>query len=119
MAGRDDFEEVGGLYRGDTFTWTLEWRQADGTTPFDDLTGYTFRSQFKNEIEDTTPLFELSIGSGITVDTGAADITLTISNSQAELFGAKVTYDVEATSPAGVVTTLTYGNPKVTPDRSK
>ena len=69
------------LKRGDTLRWTITFTDSAGTII--DVTGHDFLCQARRTLESATTLFDLSVGSGITL----TDPT----NGEIELFIADTT----------------------------
>jgi hypothetical protein len=81
-----------------------------GTSPVN-LTGYTARCYFRNQVTDPNPIIMLSSGSGITLGTTNGQITIAATPIQTALFvGFKTAiYDLELTDASGNVFTLLSG----------
>jgi len=83
------------------------------------LTSYTAALQLRSLPESTTAVLSLATGSGITITgaTGLVAVRATAAQTGAIIAGDYY-YDLEITSPAGVVTRLVQGqalvNPQVT-----
>lgn len=107
MADEYDF----GLRRGATWRQAFEWRQADGTTPYDDLTGWTAAMQLRTRAESGEALLSLtSPAGGLAIDGPAARITATITAAQsADLPVGRAAYDIRLTAPSGDVYFLVEG----------
>ena len=74
-----------------------------------DLTGYTARLQIRAKVSSTEFALELTEASGLTLGgpAGTIDIALTPTQTESDLDGLKsAVYDLELTSPAGIVTTI-------------
>jgi hypothetical protein len=94
------------IKKGNTKSITLTWKTKAGVAV--DLTGYAAQMQARKNIEDSATLFDLNIGSGITIDaptTGVIEIEIsdTITNT---LPDGSIFSSVRVTSGAGVVTTI-------------
>ncbi len=63
------------LKLSETWTLTVQFTEADGTTPID-LTGRVVRVQVREQANSTTTLLDLTEGSGLTVNpaTGTVEI---------------------------------------------
>ena len=99
--------------RGDTQTLVITYQNSDGEVI--DITGYSAKSQLRAKAGDyeSPPLAEITEADGIVVDGPAGKLTLTFDDAitGVALDGLKkVVWDVEITSPAGVVTTLAIGS---------
>lgn len=81
------------------------------------LTSYTAALQIRSLPESATAVLSLSTGSGITITgaTGLVAISATATQTRAIDEGTYY-YDLEITSPAGVVTRLVQGQAVVTPE---
>ena len=81
------------------------------------ITSYTAALQLRSLPESATAVLSLSTGSGITITgaTGLIAITATATQTRAIDEGTYY-YDLEITSPAGVVTRLVQGQAVVTPE---
>ena len=81
------------------------------------LTSYTAALQLRSLPESATAVLSLATGSGITITgaTGLIAITATATQTRAIDEGTYY-YDLEITSPAGVVTRLVQGQAVVTPE---
>ena len=81
------------------------------------LTSYTAALQLRSLPESATAVLSLSTGSGITITgaTGLVAISATATQTRAIDEGTYY-YDLEITSPAGVVTRLVQGQAVVTPE---
>lgn len=81
-----------------------------------DMAAYTARLHFRDSVEATTTLLELTTeNSGIAIDNTAKKITLTITAAQAAaITWESAVYDLELVSSTGVVTRLIEGAVTVT-----
>ena len=99
-------------YRGDTQTIVVTYTDSAGGPV--DITGYTAKSQIRAKPGDTDPaLVEITEQDSITLDGPAGQLTLVFSsqNTGPDLDAQrKASWDLQITSPGGVVTTLVYGN---------
>ena len=78
-----------------------------------DLTGYTARLQIRAKVSSTEFALELTEASGLTLGgpAGTIDIALTPTQTETDLAELKAgVYDLELTSPAGIVTTIIGGS---------
>ena len=91
------------------------YTDATQTTPVN-LTGYTAALQLRSEPYDSTSALSLATGSGITITgaTGFIAVHATASQTGAIQSGYYY-YDLEITSPTGIVTRLVQGQITVTP----
>lgn len=91
------------VYRGDTYTHVFTVAP-DGTAQ--NLTGYTVRGQVRSALDGTlvaTPTVTIS-------NATEGQITFSLSDAQTAAFTlSTMVYDVEVTSPSGVVTTVARG----------
>lgn len=90
--------------RGDTLTRVIEWDDSGGAAV--NLTGYTITATVT--VGDVT--LNLGEGSGLTVVDATGVITMVLSAAQTATFEEQFgTWELKATSGAGVVTTLAEG----------
>lgn len=104
---------------GDTWQAVFKWKQED-RTPFD-LTGYTARMMVRKSWEATTVNASISTASGgIDIVPLEGKVTMTIGPAvTATLTASPYVYDLELTSPTGVVTTVLSGKFTVLRDVSR
>lgn len=96
------------LKRGDTLQVDVLWSQSNGTPV--NLTGYTARMQVRPQPGDGAPILDLTSGSGITLGGSAGTIAATAPPATTRTFApGEYVYDLELTSPTGVVTTIIAG----------
>jgi hypothetical protein len=115
--GRENMNNVLTMTRGDTYTFS-------GTTELDgvalNLTGATIVMTAKWSVQDSTYVFQLLEGSGITVtDAAAGAITVVIPASATTGLPdteVKLRYDIEVTTAANNVYTVARGDLVVQPD---
>jgi hypothetical protein len=90
------------IYQGDDFFLNVE---VDDTVSSIDLTGYTPKAEIRAVAGGPTVIatFDAVILSPTTVG-------LHLPNDQSDLLTAAAAWDVQITSPTGVVTTLAYGS---------
>ena len=95
-------------YQGSTFTLAPQWK-IDGN--YVDVTGYTAAMDVKNSATSVSSIIELSSSNGrITVGTTNGKFTLNLSAATTTALAAgQYVYDLEVTSPGGVVTRLLEG----------
>lgn len=113
------------LDQGATFSRTFEVTNSDGTAF--DLTGYTFQAQLRKKPLDTgTPVatFTCALGSptnlvSITLTNLITDAIPVAANAKDPTATARFYYDLEITSPGGVVTRLVEGYIDVSPQVTK
>ena len=96
------------VYQGSTFSLAPQWK-IDGT--YVNVTGYTAAMDVKNSASSATNIVELSSANGrITVGTTDGKFTLNLSAATTtSLPAGQYVYDLEVTSPGGVVTRLLEG----------
>jgi hypothetical protein len=101
-------------------TFTLQFTIDTDGTPWN-LTSYTAAMQVRPFVESTTKILDLTSSNGITL--GGSNGTVTVSVSAAGMTAAAAgrhVYDLELTSPGGVVTKIIAGafiiQPEVTRD---
>jgi len=101
--------------QGANWDLNVEYDNPNGTPV--NLTGYTAALQLRSLPESATAVLSLSTGSGITITgaTGLVAISATATQTRAIDEGTYY-YDLEITSPAGVVTRLVQGQAVVTPE---
>lgn len=100
------------IEQGATFPLTV-------TTTALNLTGYTARMQGRTSHAAPSTVFNLSVGSGITIAPATNSvITVTISATATSAIPAPSSgvYDLEIESASGVVTRLIQGTFQVTPE---
>lgn len=92
------------------FTYYTDTTQ---TTPVN-LTGYTAAMQFRSLPSDTVAALSLTTGSGITITGASGLVAVHATSAQTGSMGAgKYYYDLEITSPSGIVTRLAQGQANV------
>jgi hypothetical protein len=101
--------------QGANWDLNVEYDNPNGTPV--NLTSYTAALQIRSLPESATAVLSLSTGSGITITgaTGLVAISATATQTRAIDEGTYY-YDLEITSPAGVVTRLVQGQAVVTPE---
>ena len=101
--------------QGATWYLNVTYNNPNGTPV--NITSYTAALQLRSLPESATAVLSLSTGSGITITgaTGLIAITATATQTRAIDEGTYY-YDLEITSPAGVVTRLVQGQAVVTPE---
>jgi len=97
--------------------WYLNITYKDSTGAAINLTGYTAAMQFRLTVSSATAAISLTQASGITITgaTGNLAIRATAAQTATLLDSEKYDYDLEITSPAGVVTRLIQGVASVSP----
>jgi hypothetical protein len=95
--------------------WYLNLQYTDSAGTPINLTGYTAAMQFRLNVSSATAAISLTQASGITITgaTGNLAIRATAAQTGALDDSAKYNYDLEITSPAGVVTRLIQGTATV------
>lgn len=95
--------------------WFLNIVYKDSAGTAINLTGYTAAMQFRLTVDATTAAISLTQASGITITgaTGTLAIRATAAQTGALDDSAKYVYDLEITSPAGIVTRLIQGTASV------
>jgi hypothetical protein len=83
----------------------------DSTGAAINLTNYTAAMQFRLSVSNSTAAISLTQASGITITgaTGNLAIRVTAAQTAALIDSEKYNYDLEITSPSGVVTRLIQG----------
>jgi hypothetical protein len=96
------------VYQGSTFSLAPQWK-IDGT--YVNVTGYTAALSVKNSPTSATTIVSLTSANGrITVGTTDGKFTLALNAATtAGLAAGSYVYDLEVTSPGGVVTRLLEG----------
>ena len=91
--------------------WYLNLDYKDSAGAAINLTGYTASMQFRLTVSSTTSALTLTSSSGIVITgaTGNLAIHATAAQTAALEDSAKYDYDLEITSPSGVVTRLIQG----------
>jgi len=91
--------------------WYLNLQYKDSAGAAINLTNYTAAMQFRLTVDAATAAISLTQASGITITgaTGTLAIHATAAQTGALDDSAKYDYDLEITSPAGVVTRLIQG----------
>jgi len=95
--------------------WFLNIAYKDSAGAAINLTNYTAAMQFRLTVDATTAAISLTQASGITITgaTGNLAIRATAAQTGALDDSAKYLYDLEITSPAGIVTRLIQGTASV------
>jgi hypothetical protein len=105
------------LYAGATFQYTLTYLAAGETV---NLTGLDARMQVRASYSASTPVFDLTVGDGITLGGEAGTIELGISAEESAALGLKRTaeyvYDLELEDTDGRVTRLIEGTFTIYPE---
>jgi len=96
------------VYQGSTFSLTPQWK-IDGT--YVDVTGYTAAMSVKYSPSSVSSIIDLTSANGkITVGTTDGKFTLALTAGETTALAAgNYVYDLEVTSPGGVVTRLLEG----------
>lgn len=94
------------MYKGDSVSWTLTVLDGAGS-PFD-FTGATLALTVQTKFSDTANVFQLTVGSGITVASNV--LTFTISKAISDTLSVRrYVYDLQYTSSGGVPKTWQIG----------
>lgn len=94
------------IYQGDDWAALVNVTNSDGTPA--DLTGYTAQAQFRTGIADQTWLVSAALQCVIVLPN---QISLSLTSAQTTLLTEPVyCWDLQVTSPDGIVTTLMAGN---------
>jgi hypothetical protein len=100
----NDFE----IRTGQTWSYTLTW--TDSTGALVNLTGYSATMKAKADPNDTTAIFTLTSGSGITLGGVAGTIIIALSATEtAALLSGVYYYDLLLTSGGSTKDYLIYG----------
>lgn len=105
------------IEQGATFLLPLLWKDPQGDPV--DLTGYSAKMQVRRKAGSVDPpLLDLSsTNGGITLGDAAGTIVITASATQTTaMTGRTGVYDLELTSPTGVVTRLVEGAVDIHPE---
>lgn len=99
-------------------TFSLVINVTDSSDNAIDLTGYTARTQFRENIDDDTTAFEATTANGklVTTDAANGELTLTISDTETAAFNGPFVYDLEIESSGGVVDRIMEGQVYVSPE---
>lgn len=101
--------------QGETYQHTIHWRDSAGSTI--DLTGYSVRMQFREQIDDTDTLYDSVTEGGVTLDEPNGDILIAIPASITEAWEFRnAVYDLEIENGSGVVTRVMKGRVRVDPE---
>ena len=100
--------------------WYQNFVYQDSNSNPINITGYTAELQLRSNLNDTTPALSLTTSSGITITGSTGTIAVHATNSQtAAISAGYYLYDLEITSPAGIITRLVYGQIQVTAQVSR
>jgi hypothetical protein len=101
-----DFE----IEQGATLNKSFVWKSSDGIAI--PLTSYTARMQIRASVSSPNILLELSTSNGlISISSSEGKITLIVGPTVTSIITwRRGKYDLELTSPTGVVTRLLYGD---------
>ena len=96
------------LYQGDTFSTAPAWK-INGN--YVNVTGYSADMQVRQDVDSASIIVELSTANGrIVAGTTDGKFTLTLTAAQtAALPPGNYVYDLEVTSPGGIVTKILTG----------
>lgn len=97
------------ICQGADYTHTFQYRESDLVTPVD-ITGWTFRGQLRNDIDDTTPMWDGSAPNFIITDASAGEFQLKILDTESEAFTEyEGVYDIEGIDPSSEVWRVVQG----------
>ncbi len=98
------------LYRGDSFTHQLIWKDLTGT-PID-LSDYSARMQVRRSLASSAFICEVTdlFNGQLVLGGKAGTIDIVLTPSETDIETEENVYDLEVTSPTGVVTTLVHGD---------
>jgi hypothetical protein len=101
--------------KGDTFIRDFAFTDADGN-PID-LTGYSVRLQLRESVRSSSATLDAATPNEITI-TGAGNnvLSVLIDAETMEIPARKYVWDLQLTTPGGVVTTYLFGNFTITSD---
>lgn len=106
------------IYQGSTFSKTFQWKTGNPPTPVN-LTGYTARMQIRQKVTSETPIITLTTENGriIIRDPLEGRFSLEISaEDTAALSFKSAVYDLEFSSPSGIVVRLFEGSVTLSPE---
>lgn len=98
------------IEQGATFIKVLTWKTGSPAMPVD-VTGYTAHMQIRSSVDTEEVLADLSTENGGIVmggDTGSITLTIPATQTAGFTWNGGV-YDLEITSPDGIVRRLVYG----------
>jgi hypothetical protein len=93
------------IYQGDDEAWVVDVDNDDGTPA--DLTGYTTKAQIRRTVADSAPTVEAEL---ITALVTPSQIKLELPHAITGTLGGSYVWDLEITSPAGIVVTILAGD---------
>jgi hypothetical protein len=96
------------LYQGDDEPYTVTVT-LDGTTPAD-ITGYTAQAQIRRAVADADP----EVAATITCTVQSPEVLLSIPHAVTATLTGKYVWDLQLTSPEGMVKTVMAGKVSVT-----
>lgn len=105
MTGRADLT----IYQGDDMAWIVTVTLEDNVTPAD-ITGYTAVAQIRRGAADSDPVVVTTFTTAVV----SPEVSMSLSHDQTELLCGRYVWDLQLTSPAGIVTTILKGNVAVT-----
>ena len=97
------------IYQGDDPAWEVFVDTGDGVTPAD-ITGYTALAQIRRSVADQDPVVVVTMTAAVV----SPNVSLSLSHDQTELLCGRYVWDLQLTSPAGIITTILRGNVSVT-----
>jgi hypothetical protein len=93
-------------FQGDDFQRVVTWTEDDGVTPID-LTNYSAAMQVRTSVLAPTTILSLTSPTELVVGGAAGTVTINITAAvTTTLTPGQYVYDLQVTSPVGVVTTL-------------
>src|SRR4051812_8305390 len=96
------------IYQGDDWSSSVQVSNPDGTPA--DLTGYSAKSQIRTDVADNASTVAAEILTVISNATGG-EISMSLSNTVTKtLSGGRYKWDIQITSPLGIVTTILTGD---------
>lgn len=96
------------FYQGDDISYTLKYE--DQFEEPIDLTGYNCYMQARLDYQDAAPIFELEVGTGITITPETGEILIEISSAITSTLSEKYyLYDIELEAPGGDIKTILFG----------
>lgn len=101
------------VFQGDDFAAIVLVTNADGTPA--NITGYTALAQIRRAVADVDPV----VVATFTATVASPNVNLSLSNAQTRPLTGRYVWDLQLTSPAGVITTVVAGRVVVTAEVSR
>ena len=97
------------IYQGDDFPGLVTLYNQDGTAS--DITGHTASAQIRRAVADEEPEVTVEIETTVIPPN---QIVLAIPHAQTEALSGEYVWDLQLTSPGGMITTVVAGKVKLT-----